>query len=344
VRAIVVERPDEVAYLELEPVTPGPADVVVESALAGVCRTDLEIVHGGLDPGFVRYPVVPGHEWTGTVTAVGELVSGIEPGDRVVCEGMVPCGLCDRCRAGDTNLCANYDQLGFTRPGGCAEEVVVPRHVVHRLPPSVTSENAVLIEPAACALRALERADPRPGARVGVIGVGTLGALVVQLARLLSPGLLVAYGIRDAELELAKTLGADAVVDVRASDPVAETHRLAGGGLDVVVESAGPPEAFELATRIVRPGGRCALLGITSEDATVRLPPNRLALGDVTLIGCLSYTSAVWARVVGLVTAGRVDFSSLVTHRFAASQFARAFDLLESGGEDATKIVLEHAV
>jgi L-iditol 2-dehydrogenase len=343
VKAVLVERPGEADYVELEAPTPGPTDVVVASALAGVCRTDLEIVHGGLDPGFVRYPVVPGHEWTGTVTAVGELVSGLEPGDRVVCEGMVPCGRCERCRAGDTNLCANYDQLGFTRTGGCAEEVLVPRHVVHRLPPSVGFDNAVLIEPAACALRALERADPRPGERVGVIGVGTLGALVVQLVRLLSPGLLVAYGIRDAELELARRLGADEVVDVHGADPVAETRRLAGKGLDVVVESAGPPEAFDLATRIVRPGGRCALLGITGEDAVVRLPPNRVTIGDVTLIGCLSYTSAVWTRVVGLVTSGRVDFSPLVTHRFPAAQFERAFDLLESGGEDATKIVLEHA-
>jgi L-iditol 2-dehydrogenase len=338
VRGVLVERPGKVSYSELDAPEPGPWDVVLASRAAGVCRTDLEIVHGQIAPAWVRYPVVPGHEWSGVVTAVGELVTDMAPGDRVVCEGIVPCGRCDRCRVGDTNLCRQYDQIGFTRPGGFAERVVAPRHVVHRLPAGVSFESAVLIEPAACVLRALERAAPRPGEAIGVVGIGTLGSLALILARLYSPSLLVAYGVRESELELARRLGADTVVHVGEED----VARASGGGLDLVVESAGAPVAVELAAALLRQGGRCALLGISGGHRTFSLEQDRFSLGDISLIGSFSYTSAVWSRVVALVSSGTVDFSPLVTHRFPAAEFGRAFALLESPGNDATKVVLEH--
>jgi 2-desacetyl-2-hydroxyethyl bacteriochlorophyllide A dehydrogenase len=336
---VLVERPGEVAYADLPAPEPGPWDVAVSSRVAGVCRTDLEIVQGLLGDAWVRYPVVPGHEWSGVVTAVGERVTDVAPGDRVVCEGIVPCGRCARCRVGDTNLCRNYDQIGFTRAGGYAEAVLAPRHVVHRLPDSVSFESAVLIEPAACVLRGLERAAPRPGERIGVVGIGTLGSLALLLARLYSPALLVAYGVRESELELARRLGADQVVHVGEEDAA----KAAGDGLDLVVESAGVPEAVELAASLLRQGGRCALLGISGGDRPFTLPQDRFSLGDISLIGSFSYTSAVWSRVVGLVSAGAVDFAPLVTHRFPAAEFERAFALLESRESDATKVLLEHA-
>jgi 2-desacetyl-2-hydroxyethyl bacteriochlorophyllide A dehydrogenase len=342
VRAVVVERPEQVEYVELDVPEPGPNDVLVASRLAGVCRTDLEIVHGQLDPRFVRYPVVPGHEWSGVVSAVGELVTDLEPGARVVCEGMIPCLRCERCRAGDTNLCLNYDQVGFTRLGGFGEYVVVPRHVVHVLPDAVSFEAATLVEPAACVLRALERATLRPGERVGIVGVGTLGSLAILLAQLYAPEVTVAYGVREEELALAGTLGADISLDVAAVDPVRETELLTGGRLDVVIETAGAVDAVDLSTRLVRSGGRVALLGISGHERTLQLPPDRLSLGDISLVGCLSYTTAVWARTVELVASQRVDLARLVTHRFAAQDASRAFDVLESREGVVTKVVLEH--
>ena len=188
---------------------PGPDDVLVRSHAAGVCRTDIEMVIGQLtDPRWVRFPLVPGHEWSGTIAAVGERVADLAPGDRVVCEGMIPCNRCRRCKAGDTQLCENYDQLGFTRGGGYGEYVLVPRHVVHGLPDDVSFDAGVLVEPASVVLRGLDRAAPQPGETVGVIGIGTLGSLAVTLARLRAPGALVAYGIRPEELAFAERLGA----------------------------------------------------------------------------------------------------------------------------------------
>ena len=144
---------------------------------------------------------------------------------------MIPCNRCRRCKQGDTHLCLNYDHLGFTRGGGYGEYVLVPRHVVHRLPDAVSFAAGMLVEPAACVLRGLERGRPRPGENVGVIGIGTLGSLALTLVRLHAPGALVAYGVRSEELDFAARLGASATVHVDEEDPCSATDRLDGGEL-----------------------------------------------------------------------------------------------------------------
>jgi L-iditol 2-dehydrogenase len=342
VKAVVVERPGEVSYRDVgEPVW-GPDDVLVRSHRAGVCRTDIELATGVFtDPRWVRFPCIPGHEWSGTVAGVGDNVTDIAPGDKVVCEGIIPCTRCRRCKAGDTHLCENYDALGFTRGGGYGELVVCPWHVVHRLPETASLDAAVLVEPASVVLQGLLRASPLPGEAVGVVGIGTLGSLAVTLARLFSPSVICAYGIRDEELELARRLGADHTVNV-GGEVDAETEIRALGTLDLVVETAGAPAAVEFSTRLVREGGRAVLLGIAGEQEMLELPVDRIALRDVSLLGSVAYSSAVWARVVSLFADRVVDFDSIVTHRFAAADFEAAFALMDVREGIVGKIVLEH--
>jgi 2-desacetyl-2-hydroxyethyl bacteriochlorophyllide A dehydrogenase len=341
VKAIVIEAPHQVALRDLEPPVAGPGEVLVRSHRAGVCRTDLEVLAGTLPERWVRYPCIPGHEWSGTVAAVGDGVREVGAGDRVVCEGIVPCRRCRRCREGATNLCENYDQLGFTRAGGWGELVSVPVHVVHRLPEHVSLDAAVLIEPGSVVLRALERARPAPGDLIGIVGVGTLGALGIQLARTFSPRAVVAYGVRAEELAFARRLGAEHAVDVTRGDPTEETRRLVGEGLDVVIECAGKVAAQETATRLLRQGGRAVLLGLPPADTTLALPGDRLPVNDVELIGSMSYTSAAWGRMVRLVHHRLVDLEPIVTHRFAQAAFADALRLMDAREGTVVKIVLE---
>jgi 2-desacetyl-2-hydroxyethyl bacteriochlorophyllide A dehydrogenase len=337
VKAVVIERPHEVAFLEVENPVCGAGDVLVRSRLAGVCRTDLEVLEGELDQRWVRYPCIPGHEWSGLVEQVGADVHDLAPGDRVVCEGFCYCGICRRCRAGDTHLCENYDQLGFTRGGGYGELVLAPRRVVHRLPESVSLDAAVLIEPASVVLKGLLRARPEPGDAVGVVGVGTVGALTIVLARLFAPSSIVAYGIREQELELARRLGADETADVSGgSAPHA-------GELDLVVETAGAVAAVELATRLPREGGRIVALGIAGEGRELCVPADRFVLRDLELIGSVGYTSAVWSRVVELLGAGLVDVAPIVTHRFPVERFDDAFRLMAERDGIVGKVLLEHS-
>ena len=342
-KAVLIERPNEVALVELETPSPDPGEVLVRSHVAGVCRTDLEMLHGGLtDPRWVRFPLVPGHEWSGSVAELGEGVTDLEVGERVVCEGMIPCNRCRRCKEGNTQLCLNYDQIGFTRPGGYGEFVRVPRHVVHRLPESVSFAAGTLVEPAACVLRGLERGRPRPGDTIGVIGVGTLGSLAVTLAKLYSPGALVAYGVREEELTFARALGADATAHVAEQDPVAATHELLGGGLDLVLETAGAAAAVDLATRLVRPGGRVVLLGIAGEGKMLEIPADRIMFADMDVVGSCSYPTSAWSSVVRLLEHGLLDLDQIVTHRFPANRFAEAFALMDNRQGLVAKVVLEH--
>src|SRR6478735_6034011 len=297
-KAVVIERPHQVSYQEVDAPAVGADDVLVASREAGLCRTDIEVMTGIFtDPRWVRFPVIPGHEWSGTVVEVGADVESATVGDRVVCEGFVVCHRCRRCRSGETQWCERIEALGFTRPGGYAELVAVPEQVVHRLPEHVSFDAGVLVEPASVVLRGLEKARPETGEAVGVIGVGTLGSLAIALLALHSPSRIVAYGVREEELELARTLGATEVV-------------LAGDGataqpeLDLVVETAGVPSAVELATRLCRPGGRAVLLGIAGEGRTLTLPSDLFVAQDMTLIGSIAYPTSTWSRVVGLVADG----------------------------------------
>lgn len=342
-RAIVIERPNDVALRELDTPEPGPGEIRVRSVCAGVCRTDLDIARGILDTRWVRFPVVPGHEWSGVVDAVGADVTDVEAGERVVCEGNIPCHRCQRCRAGDTHLCARYDAVGFTRGGGWGEFVVVPARIVHPLPDHVSHDAAVLVEPGACVVKALGRARIAAAETVGVIGVGAMGALVLRLARLFSPAAVIAYGIRDGELELARALGADAVVNVAHADAEAETRRLAGAGLDVVVETAGAVPALELATRVVREGGRVVALGIAGQGEELTLPADRIPLRDLTVLGSVGYTTAAWAEMVALLRAQVLDVEPIVTHRFPLERYEDAFAFMDERRDPVGRVVLEHA-
>jgi threonine dehydrogenase-like Zn-dependent dehydrogenase len=342
-RVIVIDEPNTVALRDLETPSPGPGEVRVRSVRAGVCRTDLDIITGALDPRWVRFPVVPGHEWSGVVDSLGEGVSGVAAGERVVCEGNIPCLRCPRCRAGDTHLCQSYDAVGFTRGGGWGEFVVVPARILHPLPDHVSDDAAVLVEPGACVLKALERARIEPAETVGVVGVGAMGALAIRLARLCSPATIVAYGLRDEELELALALGADAAVNVAQTDAEAETRRLAGSGLDVVVETAGAVAAAELSTRLAREGGRVVLLGIAGRDQELTLAADRIPLRDLTVFGSVGYTTAAWARMVDLLRKRLVDLDPIVTQRFPLDRYEEAFALMDDRRGVVARIVLEHA-
>jgi threonine dehydrogenase-like Zn-dependent dehydrogenase len=344
VRAIVIDQPNSVAIQDVETPTPGPSDVRIRSVVAGVCRTDLDIATGALDPRWVRFPVVPGHEWSGIVDVVGDEVTAIEPGQRVVCEGNIGCMRCPRCRAGDTHLCQNYDAVGFTRGGGWGEFVVVPARIVHPLPDHVSFEAASLVEPGSCVLKALERARIEPAETVGVVGVGALGALAIRIARLYSPAAIIAFGLREEELDLARTLGADAVVNVAEHDAEAETRWLVGGLLDVVVETAGAIPAVELSTRLAREGGRVVLLGIAGEGRELTLPADRIPLRDLSIFGSVGYTTAAWSRMVELLREQLVELDPIVTHRFPLERFEDAFALMDDRQGVVARVVLEHAV
>jgi L-iditol 2-dehydrogenase len=329
--ALVIAEPGSIDLREVPEPEPGSGEVAVRPADVGICGTDLELLAGDVDPAYVRYPLIPGHEWSGVIEASGPGVTGLHPGDRVIAEGIIPCRICARCIRGETNLCETYDELGFTRPGAAARQVIVPAQVVHVLPDSVGLAEAALAEPAAVAWRALGRGAPRPGDRVAVVGDGTIGLIVAHLAGLFSPAEVVVYGMRPGQARLAKELGATAF----------EAADSAEGGFDLVVEAAGTPSAVETAIGLARRGGRVVLVGLAGNDVTARFPIDVAVNNDLRVSASFAYTSAAWAQIAGLLRAGRIRLGPLITHRFPLEDYAQAYRALRDGSEPRGKILLE---
>lgn len=208
-RAVLVEEPGRHRIVPLEEAELRPGDARVRVAAAGMCGSDREVYAGTRPPPFVRYPVIPGHEWSGTVEAVGAGVSADLVGAPVVGEGFRACFTCESCRSGATNLCqAGYDETGFTKPGAFADHLVLPARLLHVLSDGVDLRAAALLEPAACAADAVRGTAVQPGERAAVVGAGTLGLLAIGLLAAHSPGELLAIDTRPGQDDLALRLGA----------------------------------------------------------------------------------------------------------------------------------------
>jgi threonine dehydrogenase-like Zn-dependent dehydrogenase len=331
-RALVVDGSGAIALVERPDLEPAPGEVVVRPAYCGVCGTDLELLRGEVDAAFVRYPLTLGHEWSGIVEAVGAGVTGIEPGMRCVAEGIIPCGHCPSCRAGATNVCEVYDEVGFTREGAAGDQVAVPARVVHLLDDGVPLLDAALVEPSAVVLTALEKAHLRPGLRMLVVGDGTIALLAVLLAQLWSPAELVVAGRRPEQEQLALALGATGF-----------TTGPPPPGFDLAIEAAGATAATEAAIGALRRGGTALLLGLPPSGSTLTLPADMLVNDDLSIVASFGYTSAAWTLVVSLLNSRRFRPGQLVTHRFALADFEQAFAELAKPTGARGKVMLEIA-
>jgi 2-desacetyl-2-hydroxyethyl bacteriochlorophyllide A dehydrogenase len=336
-RALVVDGPGAAAVRELPDPVPGPGEVLVSVVAAGICGSDLELLAGRRPAEYVRYPVVPGHEWAGTVQAAGPGVHDLTPGDPVVAEGLRSCGVCDRCAEGRTNLCtAGYAETGFTLPGALAERLVVPAALVHRLPADRPVEPAALLEPAACvASGLLEAGMPLPGMRVAVVGDGPLGLLALLLLRTAAPAELVLVGGRSARSAFGPRCGATRVV---AAGDQAGLAALAGR-FDAVVEATNQPSGAATALGLLRRGGTAVLLGISGAGQPA-IDADVVALNQLRVQGGFAASRAAWRWVTGLYAEGTLDPAPLVTHRFGLDEVDAAFAALTGPDGDAVKVLV----
>ena len=330
-KALVIEKPGSVILKRRPRLLAGQGDVVIRPLLVGICGTDLDILDGTIDPGYVRFPLVPGHEFSGEVVSAGP-ASRLSPGDRVVAEGVIPCGHCAECAQGNTNRCNTYDELGFIRDGAMAQRLVVPERLVHRLADAVSLESGALVETAAVVLRALLLSKPTPGRRILVIGDGTVALLAARLLRLWSPSSVTVLGRRAAQAGLATLAGADRFeTDAHALEPA----------FDLIVEAAGAAEAVQATVRLAARGATIVLLGYPGNDVAVPFRVDDIVNKDLTILGSFSYTSAAWRQVVELLNSGRLDLGFLVTHRYPLERFADAFEAVRHSDGARGKVIIE---
>ncbi|QNS02725.1 zinc-dependent alcohol dehydrogenase family protein [Streptomyces xanthii] len=334
-KALVFQGPGEVAWQDApDPDVQDATDAIVRVDAVTLCGTDLHIVKGhvpDVEPGRIL-----GHEAVGTVVETGADVRTVRPGDRVLISCVSSCGRCRFCRERRYGQCRGGGGwvLGHLIDGTQAEYVRVPFAdlSVHPLSNAVDSFDAVLLAdifPTAYEVGVLN-GRVRPGDTVVVVGAGPIGLAAIRTARLYSPGRIIAVDLATSRLEAASRMGADAVVGADDGPEELVAELTDGLGADVVMEAVGAPETFEMCTRMVRPGGRVANIGVHGRPVALHLED--LWIKDVTITTGLVDTCST-PMLLSMMTAGRLPTADLVTHRFALGQMEEAYDVFGRAAE-----------
>ncbi|MCP2182704.1 zinc-dependent alcohol dehydrogenase [Prauserella alba] len=338
--AVVVDGPGRFRLAETAPRAPGQGEALVRVHACGLCGSDRELFRGTRPAEYVRYPVTPGHEWSGVVETAGESVEPALVGRKVVGEGFRNCQTCARCRDGDPTLCtAGYDETGFTRQGAMADTLTLPARLLHPLPDEADLTAAALLEPAACSAAAVLAAAATAGDRVAVVGDGALGLTALQLLAAGSPAELLLIGGGPERAGLAKELGADSFLGKDALGSGGHPDASLAGRFDVVVETAGAPTSAHTAATLVRRGGRLVLTGIPEAGAT-GLDPTDLVVRRLDVRTVFGAPPRAWSYAVRAFATGLLRTAPLITHRRSLEQFAEAVELVGSGDPAVCKVLL----
>jgi threonine dehydrogenase-like Zn-dependent dehydrogenase len=349
-RAAVFEREGKISIREVPKPEPGIGEAVIRVTLTTICGTDVHILLG-------EYPVKPGlivgHEPVGVVESVGPGVVGYAAGDRVIVGAITPCGQCRACLSGFQSQCdhggGGYEALGGWRFGntinGCqAEYVLVPNAQANlaKIPPQLSDEDVVLCpDIMSTGFSAAERGGVRIGDSVVVFAQGPIGLCATAGAKLSGASLVIGVDRIPARLEVARSLGADVVINSAEQDVSAEIKRLTGGGADVAIEALGQQATFESALRSLRPGGTLSSLGVYSGHLQVPLDAFAAGLGDHTIVTSLCPGGKErMRRLMNVVAARRFSPRSLLTHSFRLSEISEAYDLFSHQRDGVLKVAI----
>jgi alcohol dehydrogenase len=342
-KAAVYRGPGKVEWSDVAlPEMQDPRDAIVRVDAVTICGTDLHILKGDVPE--VTPGRILGHEAVGTVLEVGAAVTGITEGARVLISCISACGRCRFCRLGSYGQCLGGGGwvLGHLLDGTQAEFVRVPfaDTSLHLVPDAVTDQQALMladIVPTAYEVGVLN-GQVRPADVVAIVGAGPIGLAAIITARLFSPAHVVAVDLAPARLDAAKRFGADMTVLANENPEAVIADLTDGLGADVVVEAVGVPESFELCTRIVRPGGRVANVGVHGEPATLHLED--LWIKNVTITTGLVDTYST-PTLLKMVDSGQLDVGPFITHHFSLDQMADAYDVFGRAAEtSALKVAL----
>jgi 2-desacetyl-2-hydroxyethyl bacteriochlorophyllide A dehydrogenase len=319
----MIRTAGQVEVTEIDPPTPGPHDVLIDVKAAGICGTDLHILHGEY---MAQYPLVPGHEFSGRVAAVGANVTRFKVGDRVTADPNLPCHGCEECQRNHPNQCLNMAVVGVTRAGAFAEQVSVPESSVFGIG-DLSYAAGALVEPLACVVWGLQRVQVQPGDTALVFGAGPMGCLIVQALLRAGASQVVVTDTVPARLETASALGASEMV-LADDSQAAALHKLAPQGFDIVTDATGLPAVLETAFDHARARGKVWVFGVAPQGAKAAIVPYDVFRKDLTIIGSFA-VNRTFHQSIALIQAGAVRVEPLVSHRLPLSDFARGMEMAE---------------
>jgi 2-desacetyl-2-hydroxyethyl bacteriochlorophyllide A dehydrogenase len=319
-KAAVITAPGEIAIEEVADPTPGDNDVVVEVAAVGICGTDLHIFEGEFAP---KLPIVPGHEMSGTVVAVGKSVTEVKIGDAVAIDPSLHCGECFYCRRARGNLCENWNALGVTYPGAAAQFLLSPKKNIHKLPKNVDLKSAALIEPLSCAVRGFDQLPRNPGSHYLIYGSGTMGLMMAEMAKVNGAASVSIVDLNQDKLKTAKVLGFTNLA--KSADEFDQPR-----GFDVVIDCTGVTEAIKDGLKHVMPGGTFLQFGVANKDAKVEIEPFWVYNKEITIVGSMAVLHS-FDRSVELFASGVLNVDVMISDRYSLENYADALTAFKSG-------------
>jgi L-iditol 2-dehydrogenase len=325
-----------VVYMDMPEPQPGPGELKVEVKAAGICGTDIHILHGGFRN---NPPVILGHEFAGVVVDIGTGVTDYQVGDRVTAEAPARiCGTCAFCRVGNYNLCSNRLGVGWGVNGCFAKYCITEAKMTHRLPDRVSFKAGALCEPLACVIHGMELTGIAAGDFVVVAGPGPIGLLALQAAKA-DGGIVAVLGtnVDQKRLEVAKQLGADYVINLQEEDSVVAIRNLTQGyGADVVLECSGNQASVNNCFELIKKGGKYTQVGLFGKQITIDF--EKVATKELKVTGVQSQRWTAWERALKMLDAGMIQLEPLVSDEFSMADWEKAFQAFER--KEGLKIVM----
>ena len=346
-KAAVLYGFNDVRLVERKVPSPGPEEALIKIEACGVCAGDIKMITRGMlkQPPFGEFII--GHEYAGTVAAVGETIDEFKIGDRVAVEVHKGCGRCRNCLLGKYTVCLNYGNVakghranGFTTNGGFAEYAVNHVNTLYKLTDKISFNEATTVTISGTALHGIDEAGGfMPGDTIAVLGPGSIGLMCVQCCKALGAGKVILTGTRDDRLQLGKKLGADYVVNIRDENPIEKVQDLTGGlGPDLVLLAAGVENSLQQAIEMTHRGGDIVVLSHFNDPVTIDI-------GLAVQKGNNIYTVRGEGRMsvhqaLALMTQGKVNGEALITHTFPLDEINEAIDTFVERRDGALKVVV----
>ncbi|QOX65271.1 zinc-dependent alcohol dehydrogenase family protein [Anoxybacterium hadale] len=329
-KAIVYNAPRDYELKEIPRPVIKPNQVLIKVAACGVCRTDMHIHEGDFISAF---PLTPGHEFTGEIAEVGSQVTELSVGDRVVGDNTVLCGECYYCRRNQPLFCENFYSLGCNGPGGYAEYVAVNHDKVFPISDNLTYDQAIFVEPLACAIHGMDVIAPKCGDDVLIFGAGPTGILLAQLLKHGGAANVVVCASSQEKLNLIQKNGYAQTVWMDRKDYSVHTNVLKEmypQGFDIVIDATGAPEVLEQCFEFPKKTGKIVIYGVCSSDAKITISPYQIFSNELKVLGSFAQTHC-FDRAVKYLENGVIKVDDLVAGHFSLKEFGDVMDVMVNG-------------
>ncbi|AOY74495.1 zinc-dependent alcohol dehydrogenase family protein [Clostridium formicaceticum] len=338
-KALVYTEPRNFNIMEVDTPACKENQVLIKVAACGICKTDVHIHNGQF---LSKFPLTPGHEFTGVVEAVGSKVTAFKKGDRVVADNTVLCGECYYCRRNQPLYCENFHSLGVTGPGGFAEYVIVNQDKVFGISDGLSFDIASFAEPTACAVHGMDRIDVQNGDNVLMFGAGPTGIILAQLLKYGGAGNIVVAAPSKFKLDILEELGIAETVVIDKQDESVHEEKIKSmypKGFDIIIDATGAASVTQSCFKYAKKGSKIVIYGVCDEADRISISPYEIFANEYKIIGSFAQTHC-FDRAINALEKGIVKVDKLISHRFSLDEYAKGLDTVISG-KQSIKVLIQ---